>query len=53
MGCITFLSGIVTAISAQMQFTWFGLIERVTIGSFILWGLAFSLSLFREHNPAT
>jgi hypothetical protein len=36
MGCITFPSGIVTAIGAQKQFTWFGLIERATMGPFIL-----------------
>jgi hypothetical membrane protein len=50
LGCITFLSGIVTAIGAQMQFTWFGLIERVTIGSFILWVLVFSLNLLRLNK---
>ena len=50
MGCITFLSGVVTAIGAQMQFTRFGLIERVTIGSFILWVLVFSLSLLQDQN---
>jgi len=53
MGCITFLSGIVTAIGAQMQFTRFGLIERITIGSFILWVLVFSLFLLREHKEVT
>jgi hypothetical protein len=52
MGCITFLSGVVTAIGAQLQFSWFGLIERVTIGSFILWVLVFSIYLLREHKRA-
>jgi cell division protein FtsL len=42
----------VTGIGAQLQFSWFGLIERVTIGSFILWVLVFSIFLLQGQKQA-
>jgi hypothetical membrane protein len=52
MGCITFISGIFTAISASTKFVYFGLVERITIGSFIFWVLIFAIFFLKNQESA-
>ena len=44
-GAVILVSGGLTAAGAANQFSYFGLIERITIGSFVLWSFLFAWRL--------
>jgi hypothetical protein len=49
-GMIILVSGGITAAGAANHFSYFGLIERMTIGSFILWVFLFASKLPAVHS---
>lgn len=49
-GAVTMVSGAFTAAGAANRCAYFGFIERITIGSYITWLLAFSVYLLLQHR---
>jgi hypothetical membrane protein len=53
MAILIFFSGGFTAVGAQQKIPFFGLIERITIGSFLLWVMVLAISILKQKRKST